>query len=97
MEAVPAGMDAERIAREIGALDHVREVHELHVWTVTAGFDALAAHVVVEEGADRDLVRRRLEVLLRERHGIEHTTLQMEEEATPELLDVEAPETPTDG
>jgi cobalt-zinc-cadmium efflux system protein len=97
MEAVPAGMDAERIAREIGALDHVREVHELHVWTVTAGFDALAAHVVVAEGADRDLVRRRLEVLLRERHGIEHTTLQMEEEAPPELLDVEAPETPTDG
>ena len=41
----------------------------------------LAGHVVVEIGADRDLIRRRLEVMMRERYGIEHTTLQMEEEA----------------
>jgi cobalt-zinc-cadmium efflux system protein len=89
MEAAPAGMDVDRIGGEMGRIEDVREVHELHVWTVTAGFVALAAHVVVAAGADRDLVRRRLEVMLRERHGIEHTTLQMEEEAPPELLDVE--------
>ena len=89
MEAAPAGMDVDRIGGEMGRIKGVREVHELHVWTVTAGFDALAAHVVVAAGADRDLVRRRLEVMLRERHGIEHTTLQMEEEAPPELLDVQ--------
>ena len=59
----------------------MRSVHDLHVWTVTAGFGALAAHVVVARGADRDLIRRRLELILRERFGIEHTTLQMEEEA----------------
>jgi cobalt-zinc-cadmium efflux system protein len=89
MEAAPAGMDAERIAREMTEVEQVRAVHELHVWTVTAGFETLAAHVVVAEGADRDLVRRQLEVMLRERYGIEHTTLQMEEEAPDELLDVE--------
>jgi cobalt-zinc-cadmium efflux system protein len=88
MEAAPAGMDAERIAREMTEVEDVRAVHDLHVWTVTAGFETLAAHVVVAGGADRDLVRRRLEVMLRERYGIEHTTLQMEEEAPPELLDV---------
>jgi cobalt-zinc-cadmium efflux system protein len=90
MEAAPAGMDAGRIAREMTQVEHVRAVHDLHVWTVTAGFEALAAHVVVEPGADRDLVRRTLEVMLDERHGIRHTTLQMEEEAPDELLDVEA-------
>ena len=89
MEAAPAGMDAEAIAREMCELEHVLAVHDLHVWTVTAGFEALSAHVVLGADADRDLVRRRLEVMLRERHGIEHTTLQMEEEAPPELLDVE--------
>ncbi|MGH2992984.1 MAG: cation diffusion facilitator family transporter [Solirubrobacterales bacterium] len=89
MEAAPAGIDVERVGGEMCEIEHVRAVHELHVWTVTAGFDALAAHVVVEGGVDRDLVRRRLEVMLRERHGIEHTTLQMEEDAPPQLLDVE--------
>ena len=48
----------------ICAEEGVRSVHDLHVWTVTAGFGALAAHVVVAAGADRDLIRRRLELLL---------------------------------
>ena len=89
MEAAPARLDPERVGRDICSLDHVREVHELHLWTVTSGFEALAAHVVVDRGADRDLVRRTLEVMLAERFGIEHTTLQMEEEAGRELLEVE--------
>lgn len=89
MEAAPAGMDVEAIGRAMCELEHVRAVHDLHVWTVTAGFEVLAAHVVVAPEADRDLIRRRLEVMLDERHGIEHTTLQMEGEAPPELLDVE--------
>jgi cobalt-zinc-cadmium efflux system protein len=89
MEAAPASLDVDDVARRMGSIEHVREVHELHLWTVTAGFEALAAHVVVERGADRDLVRRRLEVMLADRFGVEHTTLQMEEEAGAELLEVE--------
>jgi cobalt-zinc-cadmium efflux system protein len=90
MEAAPADLDMDYLVRCFGEVPDVREVHELHVWTLTAGFGALAAHVVVAEGADRDLVRRRLEVLLDERFGIDHTTLQMEEEASTELLRVES-------
>jgi cobalt-zinc-cadmium efflux system protein len=89
MEAAPAGVDVEGVGRRICAEEGVRSVHDLHVWTVTSGFRAIAAHVVVGEGADRDLIRRRLELTLRERFGIEHTTLQMEEEASKELLRVE--------
>jgi cobalt-zinc-cadmium efflux system protein len=67
----------------------VRSVHDLHIWTVTSGFGALAAHVVVSSDCDPGLVRRRLELLLHERFGIDHTTLQMEEEASADLLHVE--------
>jgi len=90
MEAAPADLDMDALINSFGEVPDVREVHDLHVWTLTAGFGALAAHVVVEEGADRDLVRRRLEVLLNERFGIDHTTLQMEEEASEKLLRVES-------
>jgi cobalt-zinc-cadmium efflux system protein len=89
MEAAPAGLDVEGMGEAICGEEGVRSVHDLHVWTVTAGFGAIAAHVVVSQGADRDLIRRRLELTLGERFGIEHTTLQMEEEAGRGLLHVE--------
>jgi cobalt-zinc-cadmium efflux system protein len=90
MEAAPAGIDVDGLGAAICQEDGVRSVHDLHVWTVTSGFGAIAAHVVVAQGVDRDLIRRRLELTLRESFGIEHTTLQMEEEASQELLHVEA-------
>jgi cobalt-zinc-cadmium efflux system protein len=89
MEAAPAGVDVEELGEQMCTVSGVREVHELHVWTVTAGFDALAAHVVVEGGEDRDRVRHELELVLRERYGIDHTTLQMEEHAPDGLLQVD--------
>jgi cobalt-zinc-cadmium efflux system protein len=89
MESAPADIDVEGVGRTICQEQGVRSVHDLHVWTVTSGFGAIAAHVVVAEGADRDLIRRRLELTLRENFGIEHTTLQMEEEASQDLLHVE--------
>ena len=89
MEAAPADLDVESMGAAICAEEGVRSVHDLHVWTVTSGFGAVAAHVVVARDCDRDLVRRRLELTFAERFGIEHTTLQMEEEADQALLRVE--------
>ena len=89
MEAAPTGVDVEEAGAAICEEEGVRSVHDLHIWTVTSGFGALAAHVVVSPECDRDLVRRRIELLLRERFGIDHTTLQMEEQASDALLSVE--------
>lgn len=89
MEAAPAGFDVDAAGAAICSEEGVRSVHDLHIWTVTSGFGALSAHVVVAGECDRDLVRRRIELLLHERFGIDHTTLQMEEEAQEGLLRVE--------
>ena len=86
MEAAPAGVDADAVARAMGSVAGVHGVHELHVWSVTPGFDALAAHVVVARGEDRDRVRRELEFVLRDRYSIEHTTLQMEDPGDDDAL-----------
>jgi cobalt-zinc-cadmium efflux system protein len=90
MEAAPADLDVDGMGAAICRVSGVRSVHDLHVWTVTAGFPALSAHVVVARGADRDLILRQLEVELGETFGIEHTTLQIEEEAGGGLLNVES-------
>lgn len=89
MEAAPPGVDVDAAGAAICEEEGVRSVHDLHIWTVTSGFGALAAHVVVSSECDRDLVRRRIELLLHDRFGIDHTTLQMEEQVPERLLHVE--------
>ena len=76
MEAAPRGVDVEQVGAAMAGVPGVREIHDLHVWTVTSGFTALAAHVVCDPHEEVDAVRGRLEELLHERFGIEHTTLQ---------------------
>lgn len=89
MESAPTGIDVESVGAALCEETDVCSVHDLHIWTLTPGFPALAAHVVVSAGSDRDLTRQRLEALLRERYGIDHTTLQLEEEVVGGLLEVE--------
>jgi cobalt-zinc-cadmium efflux system protein len=79
LEASPRDLDPHEIGRALAAEPHVVEVHDLHVWEVTSGFPALSAHVVVRSGCDTQAHRRRLALLLHERFGIDHSTLQVEE------------------
>jgi cobalt-zinc-cadmium efflux system protein len=62
-------------------------VHDLHIWEITSGFPALAAHVLVDPGADCHAMRRHLEQVLRDEFHIEHTTLQVDH-ARPELVQI---------
>jgi cobalt-zinc-cadmium efflux system protein len=77
MEAAPEGIDVDEVGRAMVAVPGVREVHDLHIWTVTSRFPALAAHVLTEPGEDVDQVRVQIEQVLTERFELEHTTLQV--------------------
>jgi cobalt-zinc-cadmium efflux system protein len=76
LESAPRGIDVNEVGDAMCRVPGVREVHDLHIWTVTSGFPALAAHLRTDPHADVDAVRAGVEVLLRERFGITHTTLQ---------------------
>jgi cobalt-zinc-cadmium efflux system protein len=89
LEGSPPGVRTEDVGRALAAAPGIVEVHDLHVWEVTTGFPAIAAHVLVAPGDDCHARRRELELLLGERFGIEHTTLQVDHESEPELLDIE--------
>jgi cobalt-zinc-cadmium efflux system protein len=91
MEAAPPGVDVQQVGTAMAAVPGVREVHDLHVWTVTSGFPALAAHVRTDPAYDPNQVRHELEHELAERFGIEHTTLQMMAEQLLELEDHRSP------
>jgi cobalt-zinc-cadmium efflux system protein len=89
LEGAPVGMAPEIVGRTLAAQPGVVEVHDLHVWEVTSGFAAVAAHVVVAPGDDCHARRRELQAVLRDQFGIRHTTLQVDHTAAPQLLAIE--------
>jgi cobalt-zinc-cadmium efflux system protein len=80
LEMSPAGTDVSEIGRALADHPRVSSVHDLHVWQIGSGFPALSAHVLVAPGDDCHEIRRKLERLLGERFGIDHTTLQVDHE-----------------
>ena len=75
---VPAGIDPAAVADDLAAVDGVRDVHDLHLWTLTSGMNVATAHLVTADRADRHAVLDQARDLLRDRHGVAHATLQVE-------------------
>jgi cobalt-zinc-cadmium efflux system protein len=78
MEVAPGDCEPEAIGQAIADHAGVKQVHDLHIWTITSGFPALSAHVIAEEGTDHDRLLHDLEALIHDRFQITHTTLQID-------------------
>lgn len=80
LEAVPKHIDVREITREVKKVKGVRELHDLHVWTIASGMHAMSGHLLIED----QMVSKAAEILdevntlLRREFGIAHTTLQLE-------------------
>jgi cobalt-zinc-cadmium efflux system protein len=88
LEGAPESAPPDDVGQAIVEHEGVVETHDLHVWTVTSGFPALSAHVLVEPGADCHRIRLELERMLTERFGLEHTTLQVEHVGSASGLEI---------
>lgn len=88
MEETPSGIDASAVAQAIVDVPGVTNVHDLHVWRITSGFDALSAHVLVGRGEDCHGLRREIEAVLEARFDITHTTLQVDHDASEALIEL---------
>ena len=75
LESVPKGVSHQKIQRDLESIAGVEEVHDLHVWSVGSGKAALSVHLISKDG---DRVLNEADSVLRERHGIAHTTIQVE-------------------
>lgn len=78
LEATPSDIDSSEVGQNMVSIEGVEEVHDLHIWTITSGFPSLTAHVLVGRDCDCHQLRRELEKLLLGKHGIRHTTLQVD-------------------
>ncbi len=78
IQAAPAGLDLAALQTQMGAIDGVLDVHDLHVWTLTSEMEVVTAHLVVTAGTETHGVLDRARALLSERYGINHATFQVE-------------------
>lgn len=85
MEGTPKGISLEEIIAKIRSVKGVLNVHDLHVWSITSGKNALSCHVVLNNQVDfheSQLILREIEHKL-QHQGIGHATIQLENEEHP--------------
>lgn len=81
MESAPRGFPLEEMSRAVEAMEHVRDMHHVHVWRLSENETALEAHVAVE-GIDElsalDVLKTEIKQMLRSDYDIGHATLEIE-------------------
>jgi cobalt-zinc-cadmium efflux system protein len=80
LEGTPAHLALNEIEAAMVQVAGVRRIHDLHVWTLTSGREAMSAHVVVEDPRESDRLLEALHAVLHARFGIDHTTIQLEKD-----------------
>jgi cobalt-zinc-cadmium efflux system protein len=83
LEAAPHGIDPFQLGEQLAAVEGVAQLHDLHVWQIGNGEDALSAHVLVRPSHDCHEVSGRLRAVLSEQYGIGHVTLQADHADAP--------------
>ncbi len=89
LEGTPSHLDLGEIEEAITRVPGVQRVHDLHVWTLTSGREAMSAHVVVGDLRDGERLIEALHAVLHARFGIDHTTIQLDPQ--PPVLQIKAP------
>ncbi len=79
LESVPRDLDIVCIEKELRAHEHVVDLHDLHIWAITSGVNALSCHIVVDEYDCSQSLILSINKLLKERFNIDHVTIQLED------------------
>ncbi len=80
LEGTPPTLDWEQVKAALTNLAGVKEVHDLHIWTITSGRDSLTCHLLVEKDVDTQVLLQQAICLLEEQFRIKHATIQIETE-----------------
>lgn len=81
MEGTPPNVDLAILERKLMEIPGVTAVHDLHVWTVTSGFDAMSSHLVVADLSRGREALREARRVMKDNFGIDHVTIQVEDES----------------
>lgn len=78
MEGTPIAINQNEVRQSLLAIDGVKDVHDLHIWTITSGFDSLSCHILIDENTDSQHVLQQAIHMIEQKFKIGHTTIQVE-------------------
>jgi cobalt-zinc-cadmium efflux system protein len=81
MEGAPEQIDGEQVKKVLGKIPMVKEVHDLHIWTITSGYPILSCHLTIADQGVHDEVLSCAQKILHDEFAIEHSTIQVERAA----------------
>ena len=87
LEGAPAHVDSGLLRQRLIDVPGVVDVHDLHVWTLTSGLDAMSGHLVVDDMARAGEVLAAARDAMHEDFGITHATIQIEDAAVAQTED----------
>ncbi|MBN2321617.1 MAG: cation transporter [Acidobacteria bacterium] len=80
LEATPRHLNISDILKDLGKVRGIVSIHDLHVWSISTRMAAMSCHAVLKAGEDAGEVLSELSRLMREKYGVDHTTIQIEPE-----------------
>ncbi|MGG3572550.1 cation diffusion facilitator family transporter [Bacillus gobiensis] len=80
MEGTPIQIDVEKVKNSLLAMDGVKSIHDLHIWSISSDFPALSCHMVVEENFSHQLLLEKTQVMLSQQFHLKHTTIQLDKD-----------------
>ncbi|RZI50636.1 cation transporter [Aeribacillus pallidus] len=78
MEGTPVTIDQNEVKKALKSIEGVKDVHDLHIWTITSGLDSLSCHILIEDHHDSQKVLQAAIHMIEEKFKILHTTIQIE-------------------
>ena len=93
LEGVPSHINAAAVEAEMRTVSGVKDVHDLHIWTITSDRHALTAHVVINELSESYRILRELRLLLAARFSLTHSTIQLEDPLLSAIVEIDKPPT----
>jgi cobalt-zinc-cadmium efflux system protein len=91
LEGAPSHLNAAAVSAAMRTVAGVRDVHDLHIWTITSGRHAITAHVIVNDIRESYRVLRELRALLAAEFGLDHSTIQIEAPTDSTLVTIGSP------
>jgi cobalt-zinc-cadmium efflux system protein len=78
LEGTPSHINIRAVVVSMHEISGVTDVHDLHVWTISSGKEALSAHVTIKAGVSHKITLEALQAKLRKEFNIGHVTIQLE-------------------
>lgn len=95
LEGTPAHIDVAAVEAAMRTVNGVRDIHDLHIWTITSNRYAVTAHVIIAESENSYRILRELRELLASRFSLTHSTLQIEDPYLSAMVKLEREKKPS--